>query len=60
MKKLILIALILTSTACSSVQYNSSTEYHPFNSNVSNNCAVESSTIYIINGVPSLKYICNN
>lgn len=59
MKKLILAVLILSSTACTSVVNTSYTEYKPFNATASQNCVVESSDIYLINGVPSLKYICN-
>lgn len=59
MKKLILAVLILGSTACSNISGGSYTEYKPFSAQPTTNCAVESSDIYLINGTPSLKYICN-
>ncbi|AQW88653.1 hypothetical protein pEaSNUABM50_00126 [Erwinia phage pEa_SNUABM_50] len=59
MKKILLALLVLTSTACTSVSNGSYETYSPFNTDAGYNCAVESSDIYLINGVPSLKYICN-
>ncbi|SOK58398.1 hypothetical protein [Yersinia phage fHe-Yen9-04] len=59
MKKILLALLVLTSTACTSLDNGSYEQYRPFSDKAGYNCAVESSDIYLINGVPSLKYICN-
>lgn len=36
------------------------TEFHPYTSNVGPNCKMYSIDLYLINSVPSFRYICNN
>jgi len=57
MKKMLL-ALTLILTGC--VKGGTwQEEYYPFDTNPPGFCAVSESNVYIINGIPSLKYICN-
>lgn len=57
--KTILLILVLAISGCSTYSDTSYTEYRPFTSEGDVNCVVKSSDIYVINGTPSLEYICN-
>lgn len=59
MKYVILTLSVLLSGCVTNFTPSSYTEYHPFSKSAPKNCAVVDSNIIVINGVPSLEYICN-
>lgn len=59
MKKIILALTLILSGCTMGDDGPCHEEYKPITARSENNCAVAESTVYLINGTPSLKYICN-